>query len=405
MLNDRRYNGATIGDYYSNAAQRIRADIMERDDDYVLNVDTAEYAEYLLSQYGLPHLVVRDDAVTLHETKAIEAQPNRFGQAIQREVPIIEIRMPLEPAERIEIALALLPSTTWTTMPEIDLDGGTVVGRLRNPTADEVGSWRGQVHAWLRARNDDVEKMSPDLRKTSLELIEKRKRDIAEKRSKFNEIAKTLGVPLVRKDDAPGRAVSIATRRSIAAKRVPPAPKRPEEYRLSDSDLAGVIDEIIRICRPWEVTPAAYRAMEEEQLRDIIVGLLNHVYDVGGVATGEAFRKQGKTDIQLTIRPGAVFTAECKWWSGPKAYAAALDQLFGYVTWRDNDAALITFVREKGFTEIVTSAKDATAKHPSARDAMRTVSESHFVSRHARSEDAQRVLNIHHLLFTLPRTR
>src|SRR6266852_1560067 len=35
MLNDRRYNGATIGDYYSNAAQRIRAEIMERDDDYV----------------------------------------------------------------------------------------------------------------------------------------------------------------------------------------------------------------------------------------------------------------------------------------------------------------------------------------------------------------------------------
>jgi len=101
---------------------------------------------------------------------------------------------------------------------------------------------------------------------------------------------------------------------------------------------------------------------------------------------------------------GAVFTAECKWWSGPKAYAAALDQLFGYVAWRDNDAALITFVREKGFTEIVASAKDATTKHPSARAAIRTVSESHFVSQHARPEDAQRVLNVHHLLFTLPRT-
>jgi len=143
--------------------------------------------------------------------------------------------------------------------------------------------------------------------------------------------------------------------------------------------------------------------MEEEQLRDIIVGQLNHVYDVGGVATGEAFRKQGKTDIQLVINPGAVFTAECKWWSGPKAYAEALDQLFGYVTWRQNDAALVTSAREKGFTDIVASAREATNQHPSRHGATKSISESHFVSEHVRPEDEHHILHVHHLLFTLPR--
>lgn len=380
----------------------MRKEIMERDDEYVANVDTNAFADYLVSQLDLPLLVVRDGDTKFEESRELRTDRGRFGDAIHREIPVIIVRLPLEPAERIEDVLSLMPSTYSTDFPEFDLDDYDIVGEIRNPTSDEVGAWIGKIKTWCAFRNDDVKRMSPELRATAVQLIEQRKRVIGEKRTKFDEISKTLGVPLKRKD-APKAVPTLSMRRSITAKRVPPEAKRPEEYRLSAEDLSGVIDEILRICRPWEVTPDVYSRMEEEHLRDIIVGQLNHVYDVGGVATGEAFRKQGKTDIQLVINPGAVFTAECKWWSGSKAYTEALEQLFGYVTWRQNDAALVTFVREKGFTDVVASAREASNQHTSRRGTIKSIGESHFVSEHARPEDEQHILNVHHLLFTLPR--
>jgi hypothetical protein len=58
-----------------------------------------------------------------------------------------------------------------------------------------------------------------------------------------------------------------------------------------------------------------------------------------------------------------VFIAECKWWGGPKAFAEAIQQLYGYSTWRDTKLAVVMFVRAKGLTEIIAKARDILAEH------------------------------------------
>ena len=76
-------------------------------------------------------------------------------------------------------------------------------------------------------------------------------------------------------------------------------------------------------------------------------------------ATGEAFSKSGKTDILLRVRDGVVLVAECKFWHGAKKYGETIDQLFGYLTWRQTYGIVITFSKNKGLTGVAEAAKEA----------------------------------------------
>ena len=89
--------------------------------------------------------------------------------------------------------------------------------------------------------------------------------------------------------------------------------------------------------------------MKEEQIRDLILVNLNGHYE--GNATGETFNGLGKTDILIRASGRNVFVAECKFWSGSKAMHAAINQILGYLTWRDTKAALLVFSKEFEFHE------------------------------------------------------
>ena len=76
-----------------------------------------------------------------------------------------------------------------------------------------------------------------------------------------------------------------------------------------------------------------------------------------GDATGETFRKNGKTDICIERENRAAFVAECKMWTGQKEVAKAIEQLDSYLTWRDCKTALIYFVRRKDFMKTLEAAE------------------------------------------------
>lgn len=59
-----------------------------------------------------------------------------------------------------------------------------------------------------------------------------------------------------------------------------------------------------------------------------------------------------------------MFIGECKLYHGPKSVAEAIDQLLGYLVWRDTKGALLLFVRAGNFTQAVQRAVDALSAHP-----------------------------------------
>ena len=113
-------------------------------------------------------------------------------------------------------------------------------------------------------------------------------------------------------------------------------------------------EEILAILKnagaTMERTPNSYRYMGEEDLRNVLLASLNASFK--GIATGEAFRNNGKTDICIEAENRAAFVAECKMWTGEKEVSGAIAQLDSYLTWRDCKTALIYWVRRKDFLSV-----------------------------------------------------
>lgn len=97
---------------------------------------------------------------------------------------------------------------------------------------------------------------------------------------------------------------------------------------------------------------------------------------VDGSTSGETFNRAGKTDILIRHEDNNVFVAELGIWGGAKALGDKIDQLLGYLTWRDSKAALVIFVHNKDFSTITARAKDAVAAHPNHVRAVSDVDEA-----------------------------
>jgi len=114
--------------------------------------------------------------------------------------------------------------------------------------------------------------------------------------------------------------------------------------------------------RTYETTPATYAIHEEEELRDIILAHLNGHYK--GDASGETFRRAGKTDIRIEAESRSAFVAECKMWKGPKTITESVNQLLSYLTWRDCKAAVVIFNKDvAGFTELLQKVRPTLESH------------------------------------------
>lgn len=133
------------------------------------------------------------------------------------------------------------------------------------------------------------------------------------------------------------------------------------EPTLNDGIYSDILRIIHDVGKQFERLPATYTGKNEEQLRDHILLILEPNFE--GSATGETFNKTGKTDILLRYEGSNVFIAECKFWRGEKAYIATIDQLLGYLTWRDSKAAIVLFVSNKDFTSVLNTVKEVTPKH------------------------------------------
>ena len=148
----------------------------------------------------------------------------------------------------------------------------------------------------------------------------------------------------------------IQLKRIVRQPSVKPAtpPAKIEPY-ISDSDYEN-INNIISMCgTTMEKTARTYYANTEEELRDHLLATLNTHYDA---ATGETFRKIGKTDIHIEFDNKAAFIGECKIWHGIKQFQSAVQQVINYSTWRDLKVSVIIFNKvNQSFQQILSAIK------------------------------------------------
>jgi len=180
---------------------------------------------------------------------------------------------------------------------------------------------------------------------------------------RHDNIAALLDIPLATRPDAPTIApVKVEIRRPPVLP-IPPKTGLEPEPGITNETFEHILSFIRHQGRTFERTPSTYAVHGEEDLRNIILAQLNGQFQ--GEAVGEAFRGKGKTDICIEQDNRAAFVGECKLWTGPAGLTAALNQLLGYLTWRDSKAALIVFnTKNKNFSKILEAMPETLHAHP-----------------------------------------
>ena len=204
-----------------------------------------------------------------------------------------------------------------------------------------------------------------------------------------------LDIPLRRNPNAPSIEPMILPRRTVRPLPSPPGQEFKPDPGIIDQHHEHILGVIRHVIATFETTPATYRNLDERDLRNILLAHLNGHYD--GDATGEAFRNKGKTDIRIEHDDRAAFVAECKIWRGPKEFQASIDQLLGYLTWRDSKAAIIVFNKNnRGFTDVQSKIEQELASHSlskRAADGRQRSGEWRFVFRSP--EDERKEVTVH----------
>jgi hypothetical protein len=229
------------------------------------------------------------------------------------------------------------------------------------------------------------------------------KQAIANRRTRLRthgQITEVIKIPLKRLEGAL-TITPLSIKRTLVRPLPPPlASGYPPEPGILTEDYEHILSVIRHEARTFEVTPKTYFDLGEEYLRNILLAHLNGHYQ--GDATSETFRQNGKTDIRIETDRRAAFVAECKVWRGQKELAEAIDQLLGYLTWRDCKAALVVFNKDvAGFSDLLAKVPDTMKTHPRIRQALDSSEAGEWRFEFASLEDELRRVVVHIFLFNL----
>lgn len=409
------FNAPSIGDHYRRVQEDVRGDILRESEEQIMGTDTQELARYYLSRYAFSPIEENPDEEANYDVQNyVQDVPNHMREDIYRgegdlrnmlsqrvvvEVPILPNK------DRAAIARLRGESFSLSYSPDELRWGETAITatietkgyqfeKNAQQIGQEVNGIIGRIRQELRWKNEAIEKNNRELHAHIVNQIEGRKQKISESKEKLAALTQTVNIPLKKKPSAAAQAIRVEHKPLI--QRVKPKPTLPEEYVVDEARVNDIVALLDNQARTYEKSPKAVKDLGEEDLRDLLLANLNSVFE--GAATGETFSKKGKTDIHLNIAKGDILIAECKIWSGKTLYGKTIDQLRGYLTWRQNYGIMITFVRIKEFTKVLRESEATIQAHDSYLNGFRKVGDTHFVSNH-RVDDDEKEVKIHHLFY------
>jgi len=366
------YAEDTTDNLLSRKRLEIKNRIESESESYILNVGEAQYIEYLRSEFTIDVPEIHTDKVYV-DTYETEIPGNSFPMEFMITDPhknfkrdIIVYYIPYTG----NINLLRFRPNTWTTSAgyEIQTDSQTQtiklefinfyndaekIRRAYDDSVRYIFSSYGHLKKEIETYNDGLEGYIQS-------ILNGRRQQILKK----SDFLSSLGVPLKKKGNAPETFAvpKPKLREKITVKPVVHEKGFKAEPTLDDDNYQKILKIINDIGKNFERLPSTYSDKEEEDLRDHMLMILDPNFEYGS-ASGETFNKSGKTDIQLRHDSSVVFIAECKFWGGEKVYFKAIDQLLGYLTWRDCKTSVVVIVRNKDFSAVLETVKEVTKNH------------------------------------------
>lgn len=309
------------------------------------------------------------------------------------------------PFDGDEVLFELQPSTFTTNPPSGRVRGGelsfsfTVLDATAEQVKQELDRYRASIKQYADWQEADVDAFNRALPGQARAAVGARHQKLLRDR----ELVASLGVPLRRREDFPETYVASSIRRKSPVRRTA-TPATSRAVAPEPMLLAVEYDHILQIARNMvtvmERSPRAFVGMAEEDLRQHFLVQLNGAYE--GQATGETFNFEGKTDILVREGGRNVFIAECKFWRGPKALHAAVDQLLGYSSWRDTKTAILLFNRGRELSKVLAQVPQVLRSHPNFVRELPRPDETTFRVVLHHQDDPERELTLTVLVFEVP---
>jgi hypothetical protein len=356
-------------DFIDQLKNKIKKEIEDKSKDYILSVDEDEFKQYLIDKYNLEPLTVYYDTEKLEEPRITKEwrEDGHYRDKYECEVYNFTITYNFTGSA---VLFKVQPSSSYTmTSSEIFVD------EYKHTVSFNFKLYEKNPEKFQATKNTLKQRAFTNLDNTNLiskQWLEMLPSTIAlffqQRKNKYlqeNDFFAAINVQ-VNKD-----TVSVFTAPTIKKKVIPqPSISKNKEFSSEPIMAKEMYDDILKVIydfgKSMEMKPSTYKNKDEEGIRDLLLLILETRYN-GVTATGETFNKGGKTDIILKYANDGsnLFVAECKFWHGASEFQKAISQLFDrYLTWRDSKVALILFVTNKDFTNVITTIKTEAKQHP-----------------------------------------
>lgn len=370
------FNRGELREYFAGRIQSALNRLESLPEDEVLSRSTDDIVSQLVELTQVEPVTVGTDAV---DGGVVETQITRYDafDHTRYKAAGLRIHAVFEYSGSTDL-LYYKPSTSLLARFDADVQNGTISVHIEqsasqpNPDATKQAIDReiGSIRTMAAHASNDTHRFNSSLDGQFRPAVERRKRFLQNRR----DPAGALGFPLKKRTDAP--APVPMQRKAMGVQRTQPAAQRTpyrDEPALTDAQYEDAITVISSALLSMERTPSVVAGKDEEELRDYILVMLNGTFE--GTARGETFVKSGKTDVLVRVEDRHVFVGECKWWKGAKALGAAIDQLLGYMPWRDKKAALIVFIDNKDASAVFDKIEEAVKAHVTFKRAGRVTSD------------------------------
>lgn len=405
MADDTMFYRHDLRKIIENQQNELIKELDRMSDQQLLNMSPSELEAYCVEKYQIDLPVLGDPQVDQRRTKM---QVGRYGgfdiwNDGEGTVEVDAEEFTLEIPYTGDEVLFWTRGSQWNTAPPRGSVNPRVVStsvRLREPDAEKINrefeNFIRDVNQWLGYLKGDVDSWNARIPAVMHTHVDARRA----RAEKATSVASGLKFALKARSDT---AASFSA--PVAPKKIQPVLPKPAtgvtpEPVLTEEAYRDILDTIQQMSEVMERSPHAFAAMDEETLRFQFLVPLNARFE--GEARGEVFNYGGKTDILITYRGRNIFVAELKVWGGPAALTAAIDQLLGYLSWRDTKAALVLFNRNKNFSSVLSQIDPTVRAHPHfvAAGATRGETEFRYTFRH--KDDPGRQLTLTVLAFDLP---
>lgn len=367
----------------------------------ILNTDPEELISYFVEKFRIDVPVLDVDSISASEhERNIEVHDRYAGEMVTVPGVAFEIEVPFSGDGGM---FRISSNSSDSGPPRAKVGNGVLKFAVqgRSLTAEQVKEavdrTVGSVQKYLGWQRAFWAGYDKHVAAKAREHIDRRRARLLQQKGVAAGLA-GMGFKLKEKPGDPKTYVAPAVKQRIQPQMPPMRAATPPDPTLDRGTYETILGLIRGSGRSIEQSSSRTRNLDEEALRDMLLVPLNAHF---GSATGESFNATGKTDILIKHEGGNLFVAECKFWHGEKQFLETIDQLLGYLTWRDTKTAVIMFNRNIGFSGVVEQIRALPQKHARYVSGPKKLDESSFEFTLSLPNDSERHVTVSVMAFDL----